>query len=274
MKLEEVKPAHCYARVARLRADVGLVLAEMGRTADARPAPEVNDARPRACYALAIACWHKVARLADELGARAVRPAPAMPALASVAPGHVLELVDAIAAQLDDIKVALQISEHSTEPAIESQRQPSDVLALLFRVVRDVSRALDQPFTPGDVHRVVALAAAYAARASGSGTRATFERRKQPADCYRALERGLARAAALAGKRGHGTIVVRGTPADVAPGDVYDLAHVVLGEVALVHEQTPNAVPLSAVEPGGEGHALPSHVHQLAATLDAILAAM
>src|SRR5262249_48809814 len=148
---------------------------------------------------------------------------------------------------------------------IEPARQPSDVLVTLIRANRELSRALERPFTPSDVYGTVALASTYAARLGAKTPPAPFERRRRPAHCYERLEACLQRAGALISARGGGgALDVRGTPADVLPGDVYDLAHLVLGEVAYLHALAADAAPVHAFEPGPGGHHLPSHVHQLA----------
>src|SRR6185436_18764310 len=143
-------------------------------TKDARPAPEITNAAPREVYFEAIAAWHKVTRLADEIGARNVRPAPAAPVLRDLKPGHVLQLIDAVLAHVDDVKQRLDISAKATEPAFEASRKPSDVLMTLARVNRELSRVLERPMTPSDVYRTVALASAYATRMGALADTAAF----------------------------------------------------------------------------------------------------
>jgi hypothetical protein len=274
MKVDDVKPAHCYARARQLLADLSVLRTEMGRPDDLRPLPELEDAEPRECYAIAIAAWHKASRLADELGVRASRPAPAIPTFSRIVPGNVLQLLDAIGMQVHEVFARLEISARSAEHPIEPERKPSDVLATLFAINRTLSRVLETPFTPSDVHRVVALACAYIERLGGRAPAAAFEHRKQPADCYRQLESCLSRATALIRKRNLAAVSLHGTPADATPGDVYDLASIVLVDVAYLHALAPSAAPVYAFEPGASGHQLPSHVFQLARTLDAQLAAV
>ena len=271
MNLEDIKPAHCFARANRLLAELDLVREEMGRGKDTRPAPEVTNAAPREVYFEAIVAWHKVTRLATEVGARVGRPAPAAPALRELRPGHVLQMIDAVQAHADDIKAHLQISERASEPALEASRQPSDVLVTLIRVNRELSRVLERPFAPSDVYRTVALASAYATRLGATGKTAEFERKRKPADCYAKLEECLELVSAAIQKRGETALSERGAPGEINPTDVYDLANLVLGEVAFLHSLTANAQPVHAFEPGGDGHRLPSHVYQLARTLEAQL---
>jgi hypothetical protein len=274
MKIEDVRPGHCYARAQRLLAETALIRDEMGRTRDPRPIPEVTDARPREVYFEAAATWAKADRLAGEIGVATVRFAHVPPVLRELRPGDVLQLVDAVLGQLAAIKQRLQIAESATEPALDLARQPSDVLVILIQANRELSRMLERPFTPSDVYRIVSLASAYAARLGGNAELAPFERGRKPADCYERLGACHTRLAALIARRGETALTARGTPGDVVPGDVYDLASLVLGEVAFLHSLVPIAAPLHAFEPTTSGHRLPAHVDQLARTLEAQLAAL
>lgn len=268
MKIDDIKPAHCYALARRLLGEVTLIRDEVGRSEDTRQLPEVAGAQPRECYFEAIACWRKVERLASELGVDASRATPPTPDLREVRPGHVLQMLDSVVMLVDGIKQRLGVKETASEPAIEADRQPSDVLLTVMRVNRELSRCLERPFTPADVYQTVALAAAYAAALGASVDELAFERRKKPQDCYEQLASCLGAAAGLVDKRGQHALLARGTPADVLPGDVYDVANLVLGELAYLHALTPNARPVHAFAPSATGHRLPSHVYQLARTLE------
>ena len=274
MKLEDIQPAHCYARATHLLGELELVRDELGRTKDARPAPEITNAAPREVYFEAIAAWHKADRLSGELGARSGISAPAAPVLRELRPGHCLQLIDGVLAQILDIKLRLQITEKVAEPAIEPKRQPSDVLVVLVRVNRELSRCLERPFTPSDVHRTVALAQAYATRLGATAPQAPFERKRRPTDCYQRLEACLAAVGVLIAKHGETALQSRGTPTDIQPTDVYDPANLVLGEVAFLHSLTADAKPVHAFEPGGHAYRVPAHVYQLVRTLEAQLASV
>ena len=274
MKLEDIHPRHCYARAQTLLAEIGLIRDELGRSADGRPPVEITDAKPRECYFEALATWHKADRLATELGVGATRFAHPAPPLSDTTPGHVLQVIDATIARVDAIKTQLHISDRVAEVAVEANRQPSDVLSTLIRVNRELSRALERPFTPSDVYRVVALASTYAARLGGTAELAPFERRRKPVDCYQRLVACQQALAAAISKKGQQSLTSRGVPSDVLPGDVYDMATLVLGELTFLHALTPNAAPVHAFEPPATGYRLPAHVDQLARTLEAQLAAI
>lgn len=268
MKIDDIKPAHCYARARRLLADVTLIRDEVGRSEDTRQLPEVANAQPRECYFEAIACWRKAERLATELGVDAARSTPATPNLREVRPGHVLQMLDSVTTIVDGIKQRLGIKETASEAAIEADRQPSDVLVTIMRVNRELSRCLERPFTPADVYQTVALASAYASALGAPADELAFERRKKPQHCYEQLSSCLAVAASIVDKRGQAALQSRGAPADVLPGDVYDMANLVLGELAYLHALAPNAQPVHAFAPNATGYRLPAHVYQLARTLE------
>jgi hypothetical protein len=274
MKLEDIRPADCYARAQRLLGEVVLVRTEMGRGEDARPALEITNAQPRECYFEAIATWNKVERLASEVGVPCPRFAWGVANLRELRAGHVLRVIDAVLSVVEAVKQRFIIGEIASEPDVEPKRQPSDVLGTLVRINREMSRTLERPFTPGDVYRVVALASAYASRLGGDAPLAGCERKRKPVDCYQRLAACHTRLGELIAKRGDSALTARGTPPEVLPGDVYDLASLVLGEAAFLHALTPNAQPLHAIEPVASGHRLPAHVDQLARTLEAQLAAL
>jgi hypothetical protein len=200
--------------------------------------------------------------------------APAAPALRELRPGHCLELIESVLTQIEDVKARLQITERASEPAIESRHQPSDVLVTLIRVNRELSRVLERPFAPSDVYRTVALASAYATRLGGKAESAPLERKRRPADCYQRLEACLAAVGSKITKHGETALQARLSSTQIDPTDVYDLANLVLGELAFLHALTANARPVHAFEPGGDGFRLPAHVHQLARTLEAQIASL
>ncbi|MBX3157085.1 MAG: hypothetical protein KF773_14005 [Deltaproteobacteria bacterium] len=274
MRIDDVRPPHCHARARRLLAEVIQIRDEMGRSEDGRPALDVGGAHPREVYFAAIATWAKVERLAGELGVRTARFTHVAPDLRDIRPGDVLAVIDGLLGNVELIAQRLHLAERCAEPPVEQDRQPSDVLATLVRVNREVSRALERPFSPGDVYGAVAAAASYAARLGGAAELAPFERGRRPRDCYERLLACQTKVAALIAARGQVAAVVRGTPADVVPGDVYDLASLVAGELAFLYSLTPGAHALLALEPTPQGQRLPADVDQLARTLEAQLAAI
>src|SRR5262249_21153509 len=123
MKLEDVRPADCYARAQRLLGECVLVRAEMGRAEDARPIPTVSHAQLRECFCEAVATWRKAERLAAEVGVRTARFSQGVGNLRDARPGHVLQVIDAVLSTLDGVKQKLLIPERTNEPAVEDGKQ-------------------------------------------------------------------------------------------------------------------------------------------------------
>jgi hypothetical protein len=268
MNIDEIKPANCYARARRLLGEVTLVRDELGRIEDSRQVPEIEGAQPRECYFEAIAAWRKAERLADEVGVRTSRAIPPTPPLDAIKPGHVLQVLDGVMQIIAEVKSPLGIAESVVEPGIEPSRQPSDVLATIIRINREMSRCLERPFTPTDVYEVVALASAYATQLGCTAELAPFERKRKPQNCYEMLASCLTAAASHVTQKGQKALTKRGMPTDVVPGDVYDIAVLVMGEVAFLHSLMPNAQCVHPFAPLGRGHRMPSDVYQLARTLE------
>jgi hypothetical protein len=278
MQLEDVKPAHCHVRALRALGEIALVRDAMGRSPDGRPAPEISGAAPREVYFEALAFERKVARLCREVGVAPGALSSPTPPLTELKPGHVLRRIDAAIERIEQVKARLGVTAAAPAPTLDEGAKPTDVLIAVVRCNRELSRALEKPFTPEDVFRQVALASSYAsqlvAAKKGAVAPAGFEPGRRPADCYDRLEACLDAAGKLITAAGHTALAERSAPPDVLPGDVYDLASLVLGELAFLHAITPGVAPVHPFDPPWEGQRLPAHVHQLARTLEAQLAAL
>ncbi len=146
-----------------------------------------------------------------------------------------------------------------------SQRSP--------RSDRQINLLLERPFAPADVYQQVALAVAYAARLAGHEPPAppAFVRGKRPAECYQRLGGCLDAARALVRRAGQPVIEaapIAGAAEVVLPSDVYDLATLVLGEVAYLHALSGESQAPFPFEGNVPGRKLPSHVWQLAGLLE------
>lgn len=270
-----VEPKHCYARMERVHAELDLIREEMGRPADHRAEPAVANAAPREVYFEALAMFRKADRLCFErTGEQAVLPHP--PAPGDVQPADVLAVVDAVLERLGTVKARIGAPAAAAEAQPVDGKTPSEVLVSILRASRQLNALVDQAFSPNDVYQQCSLALGYAARlAARAGAPApalpAFERKKRPADCYRrltaclaSLHDGMARADLSS---------LDFTPAayddaDILPSDVYDLASLVISELAYLHALVPGLAPPSAADLYEFGHKLPSHVYQLAGALE------
>jgi len=278
-----IEPADCYARVARIRGELELLRLEMGRPADAQSDLGVTGAQPREVYFVALGMFRKVDRLCFEhTGEQGTLPYP--PPLADLKPADVLTVLDAVLERVNRVKSTLGLSEHAAEPAREPARTPSDVFRAIVAANRQLNLLLEQPFSPADVYQQVSLAGAYAAslRAHASDqttvpTMPAFARRKRPADCYRKLGDAVDRVEILVARAGLQMLdltVGEVNAERVTPSDVYDLASLLVAELAYLHAQIPGLAPVIIQPTAPPGRRLPSHVFQLASLVEEQLAAV
>jgi hypothetical protein len=275
--IDSVEPADCYVHAAHLAAVVDQLRHDLGRHADARTAVKVTGASPRECWFAALAVHHKAARLAAEWGADPSTPIEHAPPVDQIKPGHVLQVIDAAQRHVAAVHKLACHGHEDAAPARESSRTPSDVFGVLATLSRQLDRLLEKPTTPGEVYQQVTLALCYAERLCGDHSHAqpAFEAGKLPSDCLGRLHDALDKTRALVKKGGHPVIEhgsLAGDAGDVRPSDCYDLATLVLGEVAFLHALSPDANPPAPYEHMGVGHKLPSHVYQLAGALTATIA--
>ena len=274
MSTDTIQPADCFVRASHLAKEVELIRREMGRPSESRPAVTVTGASPRECWFQALAVFRKSDRLCSELAGDPVASVPYAPPIQNIVPGDVLKVIEAAAKELAEVKRALGISESSDPPARDAGKQPSDVYGVLATVDRQINVLLERPFRPSDCFQQVSLAVAYAARLGAAPGETPFARGKRPADCYDRLTSCLELSRALVKKAGHPVIDKAPSAGDansVLPSDVYDLATLVLGELAFLHGVRGNAQAPYPFEGNTPGKKLPSHVYQLAGVLESQL---
>nr|HEX4313802.1 hypothetical protein [Kofleriaceae bacterium] len=269
--IESIEPADCFQRARLFAAEVELIRREAGRPVETRGAVAVTNASPRECYFQALASFRKADRLCQEAAGDPMASIPHSAPLGDLRPGHVLGVIDAALRELAEVKQALHVTDKAEQPAREAQRTPSDVFGALATANRQLNLLLERPFTPADVFQQVSLAIAYTARLGAEpAAPPAFERAKRPADCYRRLQGCLESARAIARRNKHQVIDSFTAPSEdsVLPSDVFDVATLVLGEVAFLHSHSKDATPLYPFEANMPGRKLPAHVFQLAGVLE------
>jgi hypothetical protein len=265
--LHDVQPPDCFARLGLLAAEVELVRLEMGRPAEGRARPQVAGATPREVYFVALAMARKAERLSLEVTgdvSGAVRAAP----LGQVRPGHVLEVVDGALVAVQAVKQRLGMREEAKAPAREGGRQPSDCLASALAVSRQLDLLLARPMAPGNVLHLLALAAAHTARLPELPV---LEHRRTPGDVYDRMLAAATPLRALLSRAGHTMLdPLPARPDATRPSDCYDLAALLLGEIAFLRAHDHDAAAPVAFDGGNAraGARLPAHCHQLAAQLE------
>ena len=270
--IETVEPADCHVHAVHLVTTIERVRHELGRAGDPRPPVTASGASPRECWFAALAVHRRCARLDVEWGGDAATPLAHPPPVDQIRPGHVLQVIEAAATHLHGALRALGGNPTADPPARDKSRTPSDVLGTLVTAGRQLDRLLAAPLSPGDVYQQVAIATAYAARLPGAPTLVVpaLARGKAPADCYAELSAALEATRAMSTRAGHPVIAAApagGERGHVVPGDCFDLATLVVGELAFLHALHNDDNPPAPYEVPAVGRKLPAHVFQLAAAL-------
>jgi hypothetical protein len=274
---DDVTPADVFARMTRVLDAVEQIRLEMGRPRDLRRNLRVDNAAPREVFFEARAMLHKAHRLHLELTGEGQRAETAGLAaeLASAVPGEVMVLVDRTLELLDAIRQRLGVSEALTEQPTPGM-QPSDCLWAVLRASRQLNLLLQRPFTPADALRLVdeALGATETllGRFGASLPPAPpHEPRKTPAEVYRVLWSCFGTLREIMHEAGHGALDMPQSFAGEEPGDVYDLASLIISELVHLQSQQPGwRVPAPRSE-AAPAPVVPAHVHRRGRQLEAAL---
>lgn len=269
-----ITPAHVLAKVRQLAADVELVRLEMGRPRSSGYPLRIEAAAPREVYFQALNLFEKSARLSfEQTRQRSSPPRPADPG--KIAPSDVFSVVAHAMAEVRSVKRALQISESSSEPPIESGITPSDVFVAVGQLNRQLNLLLDSEFSPSDVfmqvNACVRTTAGLLARFPGVRRvwpDPALQRRKRPRDVYVRLVAAFNMTRTIA--QGSNLQVLRLEVDEdslglIAPSDAYDMASLLLSELAYFGSISPRMIP--APEAYYPGRKLPSQVFQRAGVL-------
>jgi hypothetical protein len=269
-----ITPSHAYQRVVRILGELELIRLEMGRGQVESSPLRVENAAPREVYFQAITLFRKSDRLAFEHTREGSEP-PAPPP-GEIRPSHVRHVLDAALGRIQRLKEILGITEEVEEPPLLEGIQPSQVFIQILNANRQLNRLLEKQFSPGDVFRQVTVAVAYATRlldapgqVSSPPPTPPLERRKRPADVYRRLL-ACYELVRQAGQISRVQMLLLDIPDPeidkVEPSDVYDVASLLVSELAFMHGLIPGAKPpRKAYNPGRR---LPAHVYQRAGILE------
>lgn len=279
LTVEKITAADVLARVELLRDDLELIRFEMGQPKDQRTEIIVTEVIPRQVIFQAMTLFRKANQLHFELtGGSGSELRTNLPR--GVRPLHVWLVVDVAYRRILVVKRKLGI----TKPSEEKRQDPSITPTEVFRAIVQANRQLDlllkQRPSTRDVFHQVTLATHFAARLLEQFPGATlmpptpdFEHGKRPVDVYSRLVECYARIRAIAERSGIRALKLEmpksdagvDNPTQISPSDVYDIAILVVSELAYLHAQLNyTEPPTQAYDPGLK---VPAHVYQRAGVL-------
>lgn len=271
----EVRPPEVFARVQHLQHQLELIRQHLqAPKPSGPPVLQVVEAAPREVYFQALTLLRKADRMAFEQVRRRYGTFEHAPS-GELTPSDVLQVVEAICARLQEIIEHLGIDPDSTSPPlIDGSKKPTEVFHAIVDANRQLNLMLKEQFSAGDVYQQVTLAVGYGARLLSLYPQA--DRIPPPPELPANLEAGdvfrqlvecfsLVRRTAVHWELDTLELSDRLNPVQAEPSDVYDLASVLVSELAYLYSRHPQLKPPRAVHDLGEK--TPSELYQRSGVL-------
>ncbi len=279
LPLEEIQPADVWVHVDHVRQELEQLRAYMGRPKDSRSELDISGAEPREVFFQAVTLFRKADRLCFEQTREQAGEEP-MPPDGKILPGHVYQAVDRALQRILVVKSKLGLTTELAISARDDDRTPSDVLRSIIQANRQLNLLLERQFAPSDVFGQVTLAVGYSERlldrfpgAVSMPDAPPFAPNKRPAHVYGRLLDSYERIRQIILASGLKVLELKRPDEEliqnVAPSDVYDIASLLVSELAFVHGRIADAEPLRKVY--FSGRKFPSDVFQRAGILEAQL---
>ncbi len=273
----QIAPPNVHARLMLLHQELELIRYEMGKPRPLEWRARIAGVAPREVYFQALTLFRKANRLSFEHTREIVDELP--PPDGEIKPADVLAVVENALDRIWRVKEKLGISREIAQEVPDPSKTPDDVIVATMRASQQLNMLLDQPFSPAEVYEQLTLAIGYAARlrAQFPGDRIPetppFESGKIPSDVYRKLLDCFAIIRRIAETSNLSMLsleVDEGNLPTATPSEVYDVATMLVSELAYLWEQLDNVPPpRPAYYPGRR---FPSHVYQRALLLERQLA--
>ncbi|MEE9492255.1 MAG: hypothetical protein V3W04_02595 [Gammaproteobacteria bacterium] len=270
-------PDDVFVLVSEVRSELEILRYEMGKPKDNKQILLVQNVAPREIYYQAITLLKKTNQLSFEQ-LRERGDIPSRPNV-QIQMEHVADILKQILMRIRSVKSSLEITTLIDIIATDSTRTMTDVFLATEKANRQLNILLDQQFAPKTVYKQVSLAIGYTARILTllPGSRripysGQLPQGKRPADVFRRLV-GCFQLVRHIGQHYNlemlGLVTNDSNIDTINPSDVYDIASLLVSELAYLHAQFPNIQPPRPVfDPGRK---FPSHVYQRAGLLEAQL---
>jgi|GEM_PF-2187998 hypothetical protein len=274
------EPAHVgapdvYLVVQRVAAVVDAIRRDMGRGSNFdKKLPRMSGASPGEVFYQAKVLYRKANRLAYERTHKFLRRSFNPPPV--IKPRHVRRLVVQALARLNAVQAGAKTSVRAARFERDPNKTPTDVLLLTMRVNRQINSMLEQKFLPRDVYRQISLARSHTHKLLSRFPEVAlpklpnYEKEKRPTDVYRRLIRCHDLVGEVSKRYGVSTLSLHvGEVTDVSPGEVFDIASVVVSVLLRTSSSVPHKP--SRTQPAAlaryPGPKTPSDVYQHAGLL-------
>ena len=261
--LDTIKPSDALSRVRVLSDLLEGIRQEMGKPKDLPRTRLAMNAHPHEVYFQALTLYLKSDRLALELtGSTGLQPIPVSPE--EIRPYHTWLVVNAAFHRLLVIKDKLHIPENFPEQSSPNTTTPTDVGRAIVQANRQLNLMLEHRVSPSEVFQQVEAARRLAQhllqgfpKAKTTYPLPPFQRKKTPNDVFLQLIRCFERLEEFAKASGVSILHLDGTAArtvtadyQIQPGNVYDLATLILAELPFTNTWEFNPLALEKFERG------------------------
>lgn len=246
-----IEPADCFMHVRVVRDELEQLRFVMGRPKNTQPELDVLNAAPREVYFQALTLFRKADRLSFEF-TREHAPEPEVPS-GPIRPAAVDAVVDAALQRIRSVRQRLKIDYQATPVERDPAKNPTHVFCSIVQANRQLNLLLDRQLSPADVYQQVTLAVGYTSRLLAEFSDPTripqepaFAEGKRPTDVYRRLTDCLERVRRISELSGQQMLTLNVTAAqweNATPSDVYDIASLLVSELAFLHSKLANARP-------------------------------
>ena len=274
VSIETITPADVFARVELLRKELDDLRFEMGKPDILEMGLLVKDATPHEVFFQARTLGQKVARLTEELTENS-EPLRIEDVSGDIRPFHVWNVIDTALRRLLFLKQQLGLPLTNSESLPDPGTTPTQAFFSIGLANSQLNHLLMHQFSPKDVAEQIGLGIEYTTHllqkfptASAPGPLPSLERGRKPwdsysrlMDCYMVLG-DIARDSNIAMLSLATQNLNR---PDIQPNEVYDLATLIISELAYLHAHlphTPTPQPIKLHAP-----ILPSHIYQQAGGL-------
>lgn len=267
-----------YVLANQLADEVELIREVMGRPYDDSPRLPVSQASAFEVFFQAQTLYRKANQLAHEL-AGVPRQLTPPPPDGEITPADVHALVASALEQIRLVKAEIGIEEDVPLAVREASISPTGNFLIIIDINRQLNLLISTTIRSADVFEEVTNAAVYAAgilqRVTGQTAlpEPVFEGYKRPSDNYRRLLECIELVNRIAPKAGVSVLGIsarRNLPDDVEPGHVYDIANILVADLALLAKAFDAEDVRPAPGPTPK-HVFPSHVYQRTGVLLALL---